>query len=230
MTDAAPTLAELVTANPAAARVLDTFGIDYCCRGHRTLAVACDRAGLDEATIAARLAELGADDDSRWTTLDAPSLAAHIVDTNHCYLHEELPLLDALVDKVPSVHGDRHPELKTVAALVKALRADLEPHLMKEERVLFPAIEALAGGQRDFPFGSITNPIRMMTLEHDRAGDLLAVLRGVTRDYAAPADGCTSYRSLYERLAALEQDTHVHVHKENHVLVPAALRLIELTP
>lgn len=230
MTETAPTLAELVTANPAAARVLDAFGIDYCCRGHRTLAVACDRAGLDESTIAARLAELPAGDDRRWTTLDTPSLAAHIVDTHHRYLHEELPLLDALVDNVLSVHGDRHPELKTVAALVKALRADLEPHLMKEERVLFPAIEALAGGQRDFPFGSIANPIRMMTLEHDRAGDLLAVLRGVTHDYAAPADGCTSYRSLYERLAALEQDTHVHVHKENHVLFPAALRLIELTP
>ena len=226
MTDT--TLAELVTANPAAARVLDAFGIDYCCRGQRTLAVACDSAGLNEPTIAARLAGLRADDDNRWTTLDAPSLAAHIVDTHHRYLHEELPLLDALVDKVLSVHGDRHPELETVAALIKALRADLEPHLMKEERILFPAIEALAGGQRDFPFGSIANPIRMMTLEHDRAGELLAVLRAVTHDYAAPADGCTSYRSLYERLAALEQDTHVHVHKENHVLFPAALRLSEL--
>jgi regulator of cell morphogenesis and NO signaling len=118
--------------------------------------------------------------------------------------------------------------LETVAALIKALRADLEPHLLKEERVLFPAIEAVAGGQREFPFGSIANPIRMMTLEHDRAGELLAVLRAVTHHYAAPADGCTSYRSLYERLAALEQDTHVHVHKENHVLFPAALRLSEL--
>jgi iron-sulfur cluster repair protein YtfE (RIC family) len=33
--------------------------------------------------------------------------------------------------------------------------------------------------------------------------------------------------SLYERLAALELDAHLHIHKENHVLFPAALRLAE---
>jgi iron-sulfur cluster repair protein YtfE (RIC family) len=29
-----PTLGELVLANPAAARVLDARGLDYCCRNH----------------------------------------------------------------------------------------------------------------------------------------------------------------------------------------------------
>ena len=42
-----------------------------------------------------------------------------------------------------------------------------------------------------------------------------------------PADGCASYRSLYERLDAVERDTHVHIHKENHVLFPAAIALAE---
>lgn len=32
-----------------------------------------------------------------------------------------------------------------------------------------------------------------------------------------------SYRSLYERLAHLEADTHIHIHLENNVLFPAAL-------
>lgn len=32
---------------------------------------------------------------------------------------------------------------------------------------------------------------------------------------------CASYRSLYERLAHLEADTHRHVHLENNVLFPA---------
>jgi regulator of cell morphogenesis and NO signaling len=96
---------------------------------------------------------------------------------------------------------------------------------MKEERVLFPAIAALAAGQTEFPFGSIANPIRMMLREHDQAGDLLARLRVVTAGYAPPADGCASYRSLYERLAALEADTHRHIHLENNVLFPAAVAL-----
>ena len=32
-----------------------------------------------------------------------------------------------------------------------------------------------------------------------------------------------SYRALYEALAQLETDTHLHVHKENNVLFPAVL-------
>ena len=176
------------------------------------------------------LTELGDNVDITWTTLDATSLAAHVVATHHTYLWEELPLLDALATKVHSVHVGRHPELDEVADLVTALRDDLEPHMLKEERVLFPAIAALAAGQREFPFGSVANPIRMMVAEHDRAGELLTRLRAVTTNYSVPPDACASYRSLYERLAAVEADTHVHIHKENHVLFPAALRLAEVAP
>ena len=63
--------------------------------------------------------------------------------------------------------------------------------------------------------------ILMMMLEHDQTGELLAALRQTTDGYAAPDDACASYRSLYERLAALEADTHVHIHLENNVLFPA---------
>jgi regulator of cell morphogenesis and NO signaling len=221
------TLGEIVAANPAAARMLDRLGLDYCCHGDRTLTDACVEAHLDPTRVAAELTGLAVEGDRSWATLDPPALAAHIVETHHNYLHAELPLLDALAGKVLDVHGARHPELAEVRRLVGELRADFEPHLMKEERVLFPAIAALARGQRDFPFGSVANPIRMMGLEHDRAGDLLAALRTATSNYAVPDDACASYRSLYERLDALERDTHTHVHKENHVLFPAALRLEE---
>jgi regulator of cell morphogenesis and NO signaling len=64
-----------------------------------------------------------------------------------------------------------------------------------------------------------------MGIEHDRAGELLAELRAAAGSYLVPDDACASYRSLYERLEALELDTHQHIHKENHVLFPAALRM-----
>ncbi|HVM53846.1 MAG TPA: iron-sulfur cluster repair di-iron protein [Acidimicrobiales bacterium] len=221
------TLGDLVAANPAAARVLDGFGLDYCCHGDRSLVDACAAAGLDARTVADELAGLDVAGDTEWTTLAPDELAAHIVATHHRYLWDELPLLESLAAKVLDVHGERHPELGEVHELVVALRADLEPHLTKEERVLFPAIEALTRGQREFPFGPVANPIRVMIMEHDRAGELLARVRAATGGYSVPADGCASYRSLYERLAALELDTHQHIHKENHVLFPAALRLAD---
>jgi regulator of cell morphogenesis and NO signaling len=220
-------LGDIVAANPTVARVLDGYGLDYCCHGDRTLAQACADAGLDLATVIGELAATGTEGDTAWTALEPAALADHIVTTHHRYLWDELPLVEQLAGKVLGVHAVRHPELDQVVRLVTELRAELEPHLRKEERVLFPAIAALASGQRDFSFGSVANPIRMMLLEHDRAGEILTKLRDVTDAYSAPADGCASYRSLYERLGALELDTHLHIHKENHALFPAALRLAE---
>ena len=175
--------------------------------------------------VLAELADTTASGSAGWTALDPSALARHIVEHHHAYLHEELPLLDALAEKVLHAHGSRHPELAAVRRLVAAVRAELEPHLQKEEVVLFPAIDALVAGQRDLGLGSIGDPIRMMGVEHDRAGDLLVELRAAADDFVVPADGCASYRSLYERLARLEADTHEHIHKENNVLFPAAIAL-----
>jgi regulator of cell morphogenesis and NO signaling len=227
MTDLQTSLGDIVAANPAAARVLEGLGLDYCCHGDRSLEAACAAAGLDAEHVTAELAGVDDDVDVNWTALDPPALAAHIVDTHHAYLHTELPQVHALAGKVLAVHGDRHPELVEVTRLVTELCADLEPHLLKEERVLFPAIRELAAGRADFAFGSVANPIRMMNLEHDRCAELLEALRLETAGYTVPDDACASYRSLYQRLEALEFDTHVHIHKENHVLFPAAIALTD---
>ena len=154
-------------------------------------------------------------------------LADHIEQTHHAYLHTELPRLSTLVAKVVDVHGARHPELAGVAATYEDLRADLEPHLLKEERMLFPMIRELAASAErpQFHCGSLQNPIAVMLAEHDRAGELFTQLRAQTDEYRAPDDGCASYRMLFAGLAEVEADTHLHIHKENNVLFPAVLRL-----
>jgi len=43
-------IGELVAARPVLARLLEKLGIDYCCGGKQTLAVACSRRGLEVAT------------------------------------------------------------------------------------------------------------------------------------------------------------------------------------
>lgn len=214
-------LGDLVAERPARARVFERLGIDYCCHGHRSLLDASTEAGLDPVTVATELEAVADGTDAEVDSLDPLALIDHIVDTHHRYLHEELPLLVALAEKVRDVHGSRHPELLQVAALVTEIRDDLVPHLAKEEQVLFPAIKEWADGQRSFPFGTLTNPVRMMMIEHDRAGELLEQLRAATEGYRPPDDGCASYQTLYGRLEHLELDTHRHVHLENNVLFPA---------
>jgi regulator of cell morphogenesis and NO signaling len=220
-----PTLAELVSAHPGAARVLERHHLDYCCGGADRLAAACAERGVDPASVLDELTALGPEATPDWAAMGPAELVDHLEATHHRYLKEELPRLTALVDKVAGVHGDRHPELRDVQRTSAELRADLEPHLMKEEQVLFPMIRELDGATTapSFHCGTLQNPIRMMLMEHDRAGELLARLRELTSGYQVPDDGCASYQALYAGLAELELDTHQHVHKENNLLFPAVL-------
>lgn len=233
MIDTCTSLGDLVTNHPRLAGELERRGLDYCCGGGRSLGDAAREAGLDPITVAAELSDAAAAHEDAdegpppWAAMGIVQLTEHIVDTHHRYLWEELPRAEALAEKIAGVHGGRHPELAEVRRLVTELRTDLEQHLAKEERVLFPAIRALATDSPvpEFPFGHVANPIGMMLLEHDRAGELLADLRRITDGYRVPDDGCASYEACYRALAEIEADTHLHVHKENNVLFPAVLRV-----
>ena len=221
------TLAELVITFPELAPRLDALGLDYCCGGRRSLADAVAETELDLAAITVELAETPrvAQPESGWDGIDG--LVDHLEATHHAYLRETLPRLAALADKVTDVHGVNHPELASVRGLVHEIRADLEPHLLKEEHVLFPMIRelAVAAEAPAFHCGSLTNPIRVMLSEHETVGELLAKLRISTNGFRVPDDGCASYRALYAGLVELEADTHLHIHKENNLLFPAVLRI-----
>jgi len=231
MTDVANdiTLGDLVTSVPGSARVLERFGLDYCCGGRRPLREACEAAGVDADEVRLELAAIEDAPEPDWASMAPRALVDHIEHTHHAYLWQELPRLMALADKVAGVHGGRHSELAAVRDVVEELRADFEPHLMKEERILFPAIRQLAdgGATAGFPFGSIANPVSMMMREHDQTGEILARLRRLTSDFSVPADGCASYAALYQGLEEVERDTHLHIHKENNLLFPAVIALEE---
>lgn len=227
MSDPNRTLGDLVTERPGAARVLERYGLDYCCGGGATLAEACTEHGVDLAAVTADLDRVEHAPAPDWASMTASELAEHIVETHHAYLREELPRLSSLAEKVAGVHGTLHPELYEVRRTFELLKDDLLPHLVKEERVLFPAVAELERADQMpwFPFGSARGPISIMLTEHDTVGELLEQLRRLTDGYTVPEGGCGSYRSLYSGLEAVERDTHLHVHKENNVLFPAVVRM-----
>jgi regulator of cell morphogenesis and NO signaling len=209
--------------------VFERFGLDFCCHGNATVVDACEAAGLNPdavlEAIAATEEAQGVASGQAWAELGPAALSEHIETVHHRWLYAELPDLVALAAKVASVHGERHPELAELRGLVAEVEAEFIPHLAKEERVLFPAIRALTEGRFGFAFGSVANPIAVMTAEHETVGGLLHDLRAVSDGYRVPEDGCASYRLLYKRLDGLEADTHMHVFKENSLLFPAAVAL-----
>jgi regulator of cell morphogenesis and NO signaling len=207
--------------------------IDYCCGGGRNIAEACRASGVRLDELSRLLAEAAAARDLSPDFAAGPlsDLIRHILDTHHVYTREESARIQALLEKVCGKHGENHPELREVRALFLKLDADLQPHMFKEEQILFPYILRLeaasaAGSPPPFaPFGTVNNPVRMMMFEHDTAGDLLREIRAAARDFQAPDDACMSFRALYRALEDFEQDLHRHIHLENNLLFPRAVEM-----
>ena len=226
------TVGELVAADFRTAAVFEQFGIDFCCSGRRTLDDACRAAAADPVTVIHALTALPPaidtdDDAARWPI---PRLIDFIVSTHHAYVRSAMPAITRHLAKLVEVHGTRHLELPRIAAYFQQIVADLSQHMVKEEQVLFPYVRDLAEagdtcGRTQSPFGTVANPIRMMEREHQEVGDALRLIRELTRGYAAPDDGCTTYGITMAELRQFERDLHRHVHLENNVLFPAAMRI-----
>ena len=227
------TVSELVLEMPAATRVFERMGIDYCCGGKRSLADACANAGVEfkDLQIELTLAGRAQPTQPNFQTTTLENLISHIVVKHHSFTRLEIARLNTLLDKVCMAHGESHRELLEIYVLFRELGADLETHMTKEEQVLFPYVirmEAAANQQVPLfrpPFGTVANPVRMMMFEHDRAGELLKKIRKLSSDYATPADACVSYKTLYAALEELEKDLHQHIHLENNILFPKAVEM-----
>ncbi|MCH8937483.1 MAG: iron-sulfur cluster repair di-iron protein [Gemmatimonadetes bacterium] len=222
------TVGQMVVERPQRSRVFDRLHIDYCCGGKRTLEEACAKRGLDLKAVIAELeafdAEATQGDAVRPANLTMTELADDIERTHHAYLREELPRLGGLVKKVSAVHGQAHPWLTGLTSVYADLVAELEPHMLKEEQILFPLIRELdqAATAPSFHCGSVGNPIRMMEMEHQNAGAALGRIREMTTDYEIPEGACNSFRAMLSGLEHLEADLHLHIHKENEILFPKA--------
>lgn len=227
-------VADLASRHPSTIAVLQRHGIDFCCGGRRPLVDAAREQGLDWARLAEELetaVATPAEDGRSWTDAALPELIRHILERYHAKLRQELPRLGAMAEKVEAVHGARHPELAEVRRTFDHLRGELEMHTAKEEQILFPLIEELAAAEilgyapEPMHCGSVSNPIRVMEMEHDGAGQALATLRSLTGGFTPPEDACNTYRGLLHGLAELEADTHHHIHLENNILFPRAAEL-----
>lgn len=235
---AAKTVRELAVELPQATRIFEKLGIDYCCGGGKSLQDACVQARLPVDDVLKTLEQAGVpetkvSENGDWRQTTLRELAEHIVTKHHAYVRQEIPRLEKLLTKVVAVHGQNHPELAKVQGCFGSIAAELTSHMMKEEMVLFPYINELesataAGRPAPRPaFGTIRNPIRMMEMEHEAAGDILEQIKTLTSSYTPPEEACFSYRTLFAALKDFETDLHQHIHLENNILFPRAEQLEE---
>jgi regulator of cell morphogenesis and NO signaling len=226
------TVREFAVEFPNATRLFEKLGIDYCCGGNQYLQDACAAAGvsLDEVTQWKGLTS-ATEPQTNFASRSLKTLVTHILEKHHVFTRSEIDRLQILIDKVWDAHGGNHSEIARLRSTFQALSAELEPHMVKEEMVLFPYIIRLEEHSINNdpvsipPFRTVANPIHMMSMEHDGAGYLLRQIRQITSDYTPPLDGCLSYQTLYKALEEFEKDLHQHIHLENNILFPRALEL-----
>jgi regulator of cell morphogenesis and NO signaling len=228
-------VADVATEYPATIRVFQRYGIDFCCGGKRALRDVCDeknvkfdqlKEDLDVAVTSPR------DQGPAWHAWSVTEVITGILDRYHRPLDEELPRLAQMMQKVLSVHGERHPELVEVSEIFGTIRNELRPHMRKEEQMLFPYLVrmeavALAGAAlgREAQLGSVAGPIAAMEADHEDVGRGLVALRERTTGYRAPADACNTFRGLYHGFEELERSLHEHIHVENNILFPRAAQV-----
>lgn len=236
MTPTTQTVREIALEQPSSIRVFEKFGIDYCCGGRKPLADACIAGNLEVDTVIAALEAAAKASDSEgenWAGKSLESLSTHIVTMHHAYVKRELPRLAVLAEKVVNRHGPTKTELPVIAATLTQLDKELTQHLAKEEAVLFPYITdleraaAIGAAKPHSCFGTVANPIAMMTQEHEGAGTLLAEIRRLSHDFTTPEDACPTFHAFYDGLKEFEQDLHQHIHLENNILFPRAIELEE---
>ena len=221
-------IGDIVTQDFRAAEVFKKAGIDFCCGGSQSLEAACRDKKLDVAEIESELEKLENSEPGsshKFNEWKLDFLCDYIVNTHHQTVMKLLPELTFYTQKIAEVHGDNHPELPEIANLFAQVDTELRQHLCNEEEVLFPAIREVLKTNSAESKATIISEITRMTGEHEFAGGAMDKINELSRRYAVPEDGCNTYRVAYKLLEQFEDDLHIHVHLENNILYPKAMKL-----
>ena len=227
------TIGEMVASDYRKAQIFKNLGIDFCCGGKKTLAEVCEKNGLDVDQVKEELSSVGQQGNSLSLSFDKwelDFLTDYIINTHHNYVKEAIPFISDLANKVAKVHGDRHPEVIEVAKIFDKISKDFGLHLLKEENVVFPYIKELvlqkkSGIRSTSDFDTINEPVQLLEVEHELAGEDMSAIRALTSQYLLPQDACTSYTILYKKLLEFENNLFDHVHLENNILFPKAIQM-----
>lgn len=228
---------EVVATDYRTATIFEKYGIDFCCKGHRSIDEACQTKHIMTEEVMRELKKHFSTDQTEcpdYKSWPAGQLIDYIVEKHHKYVEEITPLLKRYLDKLCNVHGPNHPELFDINRLFNESAADLAKHMQKEEMFLFPGIKALGpktpnpNGTCDISCsrpGMIQMPIRKMMEEHETEGDRFKTIETLSNNYQVPDGGCATYKVAFEMLKEFQNDLHLHIHLENNILFPMALEM-----
>jgi len=211
--DSSRRLKDIASASAAAERVLESYGLDFCCHGEASLREACAAAAADVAAVERRLRACPESAPPPWD--DVTSLIDAIVRTYHVRTRRALAETRATIEQL----GSR--------ALIEAFGAldELALAQMDMEESLFRRVRALANAR----LGRGPFPAPPFTTVHVHGGRLREghariheALRRVQELAGAPE---VDSAALRRRIKAISHAIHAQIHLENNELLPRAQAL-----
>ena len=227
-------IGQFVAEDYRTASVFSKYGIDFCCKGDRTIEEVCTKNNIDSNTLLSDLDKIvssNANQSIDYKSWPLDLLAEYIEKKHHRYVEEKTPVLRQFLDKLCKVHGGNHPELFKINELFTASTGELASHMKKEELILFPFIKKMVKAQIEKgailspQFETVANPIAAMMQEHENEGERFRQIAELTDNYTPPADACNTYKVTFAMLDEFEKDLHLHIHLENNILFPEAAKL-----
>lgn len=220
------TLAEVVRDFPQTIPYFNELHLDYCCGGGIPIEEAVKNTDLKADDVVAGVNEFikqhaakpASQHDSleRFKKLSVPEMLDDLEATHHVSGRQLMGETEVYLNKILIVHYPHHGEMLTqLHHLFANLKAELEEHFAKEERLVFPLMR-----ENPQPTQETLDYVKSLEDEHTGAGDIIKEIQQLTNNFELPADACPTFKHTYEVMQDLFNDVFVHIFKENSIVFP----------
>ena len=228
------TLSELVTEDYRLAPVFKKYGIDYYCRGERTLQEVCESKNISSKILVQDLQNAIAETDTKQLDFHSWSiseLACYIEEKHHSYIKNRAPKIIENLFVLCKEYGDLRPELTCIMELFTKVFKKIENHNNKERFVLFPYVRKMGNLIENKEtidckyLGIIKIHSQNIIQENNFEGQHFLEIRELCNNYAVQNKECNAYKVVMELLNDFETKLELQLHLENNLLYPKALEV-----
>ena len=133
------------------------------------------------------------------------------------------------LSKLVALFGEEHPELPLIKNAFDELSLYLTVHMKHEEFIVFPYILKMLTGRRHHlkTLQTIERPIVSMKEDHDHEALALKKIGELTNNYQAPKKSDYALIVTFNAMKELEEDLKIHMHLENNLLFPKAIKFAD---
>jgi regulator of cell morphogenesis and NO signaling len=209
--------------------VFESHQIDYYNKGKQTLEEVAAEHSIDLPALTGEIENKHSssqkEEDFNLWSLDA--LCEYIIKTYHLPAEQQIKEIKPALEKASGLYGGQNQALPEIKKLFGEAAGIIVVHQKKEELILFPFIRKMADAKKNHKefvtpraIRSVESPVQMLTHEHHQQSDLFQKIASLTKDYTSPKE-VDSLRLLKH----FELQLHQHLHLENNILFPKALKL-----